>query len=165
MGGSLKMEAVKTKKEERGHQQMKSRSLKIALAVIAATLFVVAGLYAAAAPDVLQMNNAGFKKHKKSLATFSHAKHATDYKVGCGECHHDDQGKPLDLKDGDPVQGCGECHKDFGKLSKADKKMKKADKIKKYYEKAIHANCIGCHKKIKKGPKKCSECHPKKKKK
>lgn len=143
---------------------MKSRSLLITIAVVTVSLFVAAGLYAAATPDVIQMNNPGFKKHKKAIVAFSHAKHSTDYKIACGDCHHDAAGKPLALKDGDPVKGCGECHKEFGKLSKADKKMKKADKVKKYYEKAIHANCVGCHKKIKKGPKKCSECHPKKKK-
>ena len=145
---------------------MKLRSLKLALALVTAILFVAGGLYAAAAPDVITMNNPGFKKHKKSIVAFAHAKHANDYKISCGECHHDEQGKPLEaLKDGDPVQGCGECHKEFSKLSKADKKMKKAEKVKKYYEKAIHANCVDCHKKVKKGPKKCSECHPKKKKK
>jgi hypothetical protein len=143
---------------------MKSRSLKLALAIITAVLFAAVGLYAASAPDVIQMNNKGFAKHRKGIVTFGHAKHSSDYKLTCGECHHDDQGKPRDLKDGDPVKGCGECHKEFGKLAKADKKMKKAEKVKKYYEKAIHANCVGCHKKIKKGPKKCKDCHPKKKK-
>ena len=143
---------------------MKSRSLLITIAAVTASLFLAVGLYAASAPDVITMNSDGYAKHTKSLVQFSHAKHATDYKVSCGECHHDDTGKPLELKDGDPVQKCGECHKEFGKLSKADKKMKKADKIKKYHKEALHANCVGCHKKNKKGPKKCSECHPKKKK-
>lgn len=144
---------------------MKSRSLMITIAVVTVSLFLAAGLYAASAPDVMPMNNAGYKKHKKAIVQLSHTKHAVDYKITCGECHHDDTGKPLELKDGDPVQGCGECHKEFGKLAKADKKMKKADKIKKYHKEALHANCVGCHKKIKKGPKKCTECHPKKKKK
>jgi hypothetical protein len=136
----------------------------ITIAVVTASLFLAVGLYAASAPDMIPMNNAGYKKHKKSIVVLSHTKHAVDYKIACGECHHDDAGKPLELKDGDPVQGCGECHSYFGKRLKADKKMKKADKIKKYHKEALHANCIGCHKKMKKGPKKCSECHPKKKK-
>ncbi len=143
---------------------MKSRSLIISIAVVTASLFLVVGLCVAAAPDVIPMDNAGYKKHKKTVVQLSHTKHAVDYKIACGECHHDDAGKPLELKDGDPVQGCGECHKEFGKLAKADKKLKKPAKIKKYHKEALHANCIGCHKKIKKGPKKCSECHPKKKK-
>ncbi len=143
---------------------MKSRSLKIALAVIAATLFAVVGLYAASAPDLIEMNNAAYKKHTKQIVTFSHTKHAADYKITCGECHHDDAGKPLELKDGDDVQSCVECHKETGNLSKADKKLKKPEKIKKYHKEALHANCIGCHKEMKKGPKKCTDCHPKKKK-
>ena len=144
---------------------MKSRSLLITIAVVTASLFIAVGLYAASAPDVIPMNDSRYKKHKKAIVQFTHAKHANDYKITCGECHHDDAGKPLELKDGDPVQKCGDCHKDFGKLDKADKKMKKADKIKKYHKEAVHANCVGCHKKEKKGPKKCTECHPKKKKK
>ncbi len=144
---------------------MKSRSLIFTIAVVTASLFLAVGLCAAATPDVIPMKNAGYKKHKKSITQLSHTKHAVDYEIACGECHHDDAGKPLELKDGDPVQGCGECHKEFGKLTKADKKLKKPAKIKKYHKEALHANCIGCHKKIKKGPKKCSECHPKKKKK
>ena len=143
---------------------MKSRSLIITIAVVAASLFLAVGLYAAAAPEIMPMNDARYEKHKKSIVQFTHKKHATEYKIACGECHHDDAGKPLELKEGDPVQKCGDCHKEFGKLAKADKKMKKPEKIKKYQKEALHANCIGCHKKIKKGPKKCSECHPKKKK-
>ena len=143
---------------------MKSRSLKITIAVVAASLFLAVGLYAAAAPEIMPMNDARYEKHKKSIVQFTHKKHTTEYKITCGECHHDDAGKPLELKEGDPVQKCGDCHKEFGKLAKADKKMKKPEKIKKYQKEALHANCIGCHKKIKKGPKKCSECHPKKKK-
>ena len=143
---------------------MKSRSLIISIAVVTASLFLAVGVGVAAAPDIIPMNNAGYKKHTKGIAQFSHTKHAADYKIACGECHHDDANKPLELKDGDPVQGCGECHKEFGKLSKADKKLKKNVKIAKYHKEALHANCTGCHKKMKKGPKKCTECHPKKKK-
>ena len=143
---------------------MKSRSIMITIAVVTASLFLAVGLYAASAPDVIPMNDSRYKKHKKAIVQFTHTKHAKDYKIACGEWHHDDAGKPLELKDGDPVQKCGDCHKEFGKLAKADKKMKKAAKIKKYQKEAVHANCIGCHKKEKKGPKKCAECHPKKKK-
>jgi hypothetical protein len=136
----------------------------ITIAVVAASLFLAVGLYAASAPEVITMNSAGYAKHTKGLVQLSHTKHAVEYKIACGECHHDDAGKPLELKDGDPVQKCGECHKDFGKLDKADKKMAKADKIKKYQKEALHANCISCHKKEKKGPTKCTDCHPKNKK-
>jgi hypothetical protein len=140
------------------------KQILFGVAIVLATMFVAAGIYAATAPDVIQMNNPGYKKHTKAIVALSHAKHVNDYGVTCGECHHDDAGKPLALKDGDPVQGCGECHSEFGKLDKKDKKMKKSDKIKKYHKEALHANCQGCHKEQKKGPTKCAECHPKKKK-
>ena len=151
----------------------KSVSLVILISGIL-TLFIAAGIYAGTdVADVIKMENPKYKEarkkgHSKGIVEFTHKKHNVDYGIACGECHHDDAGKPLDLKMGDDVQGCGTCHSEFGKLAKADKKMKKADKIKKYHEKAIHANCIDCHKKkenkAKKAPSKCKDCHPKKKK-
>ncbi len=58
------------------------------------------------------MDNKAYSEHTKSISTFSHKKHNEEYKIGCGECHHDAKGKPLnDLKLGDDVQGCIECHK------------------------------------------------------
>jgi len=49
--------------------------------------------------------------------------------------------------------------------------MSKAEKIKKYHKDALHGNCKGCHKKMidkesemGKALKKCSGCHPNKKK-
>ncbi|MFH1982813.1 MAG: cytochrome c3 family protein [Pseudomonadota bacterium] len=131
------------------------------LAIVLATVFVAAGIYAAAAPDVIEMNDPGFTKHTKGIVAFTHGKHVKDHAITCGECHHDDAGKPLALKEGDPVKKCSECHSAF-ELDKADKGMKKEEKIKKYYKEAVHANCIDCHKKQKKGPTKCADCHPKK---
>lgn len=135
------------------------------LAIVLATVFFVAGIYAASAPDVIEMENACYKKHTKSIVAFTHGKHIKDHALKCGECHHDDAGKPLTaLKDGDAVKTCNECHSVCGKIDDADKKMSKAEKIKKYYEQAMHANCQGCHKEQKKGPTKCADCHPKKEK-
>ncbi len=136
------------------------------VAIVLATFFVAAGIYAGTTvPDIIEMKNPGYKKHTKSISQFTHKQHTEDLGIACGECHHDANGKPLDLKMGDDVQGCGECHSTFSaKIEEADKKMKKADKIKKYHREALHANCIQCHKKEKAGPRKCTECHPKKKK-
>ena len=50
---------------------MKSRSLLITIAVVTASLFLSVGLYAASAPDVIPMNNAGYKKHKKAIVQFN----------------------------------------------------------------------------------------------
>jgi len=143
--------------------------------VVVACVFLAGVIYAASAPDVIKMENKGYKKHTKGIVMFSHKKHAADYGAGCGECHHDDKGKPLtNLKDGDPVQSCIECHKETGKKPKGEK-LKKKEKIMKYHKEALHANCIGCHKKFNKKnklkkndpkalPTTCKNCHPSKKK-
>jgi Class III cytochrome C family len=149
---------------------MKKKALLIAAAVAMATLFVTAGIYAGTtAPDVIQMNNPAYK-HKKGVAVFTHAKHVAEYKAGCGECHHDAEGKPLaDLKEGDNVQGCFECHNKPGEIKgKKAKGLSKAEK-RAYHANALHDNCKGCHKsynkknKTKAAPTTCKGCHPKKK--
>jgi len=147
-----------------------------------AILFISAGIYAKSVPDVIPLADPAYKKHKKGVVKFEHKKHWDDYskeypefyKNGCGECHHDDKGKPLaELKDGDDVQKCIECHKipaEAPKGKKAKKKLSKKEKIKEYHAEALHANCKGCHKKFnkkykpKKAPTTCTKCHPKKKK-
>ncbi len=70
---------------------------------------------------------------KKSAVKFNHEYHSKIDGVPCKFCHHEG-------RQNDP---CAKCHK--GKKGKV----------------AIHKNCIGCHKKMKKGPVKCSLCHKK----
>ena len=147
-------------------------------------LFCVAGIYAAA-PDVITMKQD--YEHKKAIMDFSHKKHAETYVKeypdlypnGCGDCHHDENNKPLsNLGPDDPVQSCFECHKKPGEVPKSIKdewkktKPKKAEKNKiklEYHAEAIHMNCKGCHKafnkkyKPKKAPISCTKCHPKQK--
>ncbi len=79
-----------------------------------AMIFAVTSLYAAA-PDTMKMEDASYK-HTKEIVEFSHKKHAEDYKVACGECHHDKDGKALnDLTADSKVQKCIECHSKPGK--------------------------------------------------
>ena len=150
-----------------------STKLIVALFVIALTgVFAATGIYAGTeVKDEIPMDNPAYKKHKKSIATFTHKKHSEEYEIGCGECHHDKDGKPLnDLKLGDDVQNCIECHKKPGK-AKSSKDKKLTDKEKReYHANAIHDNCIGCHKEDNKkktgkktgpAPTKCNDCHPK----
>jgi hypothetical protein len=146
------------------------------------TFCIAAGIYAKAAPDVIELEDPAYKEHKKGVVHFEHKKHQDDYakkypeyyKNGCGECHHDKDGKPLsNLKEGEGVQKCIECHKIPGeapKGKKAKKKLSKKEKIKEYHAEALHANCRDCHKKYnkkykpeKKAPTTCTKCHPKKK--
>ena len=151
---------------------MQKKLLLIAVIVGISALFITASIYAGTnVPDMIKMENKAYKKHKKSIMTFSHKKHIEDYKAGCGECHHDDKGKPLNnLKIGDNVQNCIECHK----IPSERPKGKGAPKLSKkqrldYHAEALHYNCKGCHKKFnkknktKKAPTTCTKCHPKKK--
>jgi len=161
---------------------MRKKYLKVSVVVALATLFIAAGIFAKAAPDVIPLQDPAYKEHKKGVVKFEHKKHWDDYskeypefyKNGCGECHHDKDGKPLtELKDGDDVKKCIECHKEPAeapKGKKAKKKLTKKEKIKEFHAEALHANCRGCHKKFnkkykpKKAPTTCAKCHPKVKK-
>ncbi len=160
-------------------------SIAVGIAIILATTGIQAGTEI---PDEIQMDHKAYKKHKKSIVLFTHKKHseeyATDnpnlYKKKCGECHHDENNKPLEnLKAGDDVKNCIECHKKLGEVPKKVKQQWKAKKIKKkekdkmareWHAEAIHDNCRGCHKKWNKknkskaAPTTCAKCHPKKKK-
>ncbi|MFN2436187.1 MAG: cytochrome c3 family protein [Desulfotignum sp.] len=97
---------------------------------------------------------------------FTHKKHAEDYDISCGECHHDDTGTPIaGLKMGDDVQPCYECHNIFEKT-----KENRRDIM--VHENAMHGNCRECHKQVNidagdpKGrtgpaPTSCNGCHEK----
>ena len=112
--------------------------------------------------DTMTMNSEVYQAHKKSLVTFSHKKHSEEYKIACADCHHVYEGDKNVWKQGDVVQKCGACHKETGKPEKG---MSKKDKIAKFHKEALHANCVGCHKKQgKKELAKCTACHPKKEK-
>jgi hypothetical protein len=134
-------------------------------------LFIAAAINAqeAGKGDVIEMKNTkAFAEHKQAIVMFTHKKHSDakpdGYAIGCGECHHDKDGKPLaDLKATDKVQSCFECHSKPDKPKK-EQGMAEADWKKlnlTYYYGAIHENCVNCHKTGGKGPVKCAECHPK----
>ncbi len=153
---------------------MKGKHVVLLLAIVGvALLFFGVSINAeeTKSPEVIKMNNTdAFAKHKKSIVTFEHTKHSAakpdGYGISCGKCHHDADGKALELKEGDAVKGCLECHDKTEKpkkpkgIAKEDWKAMQLE----YYYGAIHADCIGCHKEGKAGPVKCAECHPKKKK-
>jgi hypothetical protein len=159
---------------------MKKTPILVSCVIGVSILFLAAGIYAGTTvADVIPLQNPAYEKHTKGIVQFSHKKHYTEYGATCGECHHDDQGKPLELKEGDDVQNCIECHKIPGEVPKDLKKEWKAKKVSKaeqkkiklqYHAEAIHMNCKDCHKaynkktKTKKAPVSCSKCHPKKEK-
>jgi hypothetical protein len=148
-------------------------------AIISVFFFATDGAYAGTeVPDVIKMENKVYDVHKKAVMTFNHKVHIDEYKAGCGECHHDDEGKSLDnLKMGDDVQDCVDCHKIPGERPKGKgaPKLTKKERLD-YHAEAIHYNCVGCHKIFNKekglkpkskgaSPVLCKQCHPKTKKK
>jgi cytochrome c553 len=162
---------------------MKTSSLLILLIVGLGAVFISAGIYAGTSvPDMIKMENKAYSKHEKNIVTFSHKKHSENYaknspelyKLGCGECHHDENNKPLsNLKIDDPVQSCIACHKKPGERPKGKgaPKLKKKERLA-YHAEAIHYNCKGCHKKYNKknklkskdkgaAPTTCNKCHAK----
>lgn len=151
---------------------MNKKLLTLLLAAGIAVIFVVTGVQAGTeVSETITMDYNDYKKRKKAppkfkFVEFTHKKHAQDYKISCGDCHHDKDGKPLELKKGDNVQKCVECHT---KLEKP-KKDKKAAKDIMILENAMHQNCITCHKELNKkagdpkgmkgpAPASCGKCH------
>lgn len=81
-------------------------------------------------------------KKKKSGVAFDHTQHSKKLKIACKSCHHKGKNK-----------SCFSCHKGKAKgkvLGCAEMSMKKNP---------YHVKCAGCHKKMKKGPRKCKQCH------
>lgn len=119
--------------------------------------------------DIISMNNPLYEKHAKGIVQFTHKQHVEKYLIACGSCHHDETGKPLDLKVTDTVQGCIECHP--GTKKTKGEKLAKKEKIARYHFEALHANCIDCHRDYNKekgdpkgkgpAPVSCTKCHPK----
>ena len=147
---------------------MKKRSLLLTLGVLAlGTLFIVSGALASDVPDTFTMHSKVYKKAKKIHQPFTHKKHATDYKAACTECHHEYKDGKNVWKEGQEVKKCEACHTNPEKPKGKD--VTRAEEIASHYW-AIHENCVGCHKELKKakkptGPTSCTKCHPKPEKK
>ncbi|MBW1780126.1 MAG: cytochrome c3 family protein [Deltaproteobacteria bacterium] len=138
---------------------MNKKLLTLLTVVLSGFLFLSVGvLIAADAPDVVMLENKGYKKDKKGPVKFTHKKHNVDYKIACAECHHVYKGDKNVWKEGDKVEKCSACHNPTKKEGKVMK-----------LQNAYHRNCKNCHKALEKegkptGPfKKCNDCHAKKK--
>lgn len=142
---------------------MKKGILGLGVAVLTGLMFLAVGVLTAAdkqvVPDVIMIENTGYKSDKKGPVKFSHKKHQEVYKVPCTECHHEYKDGKNVWKEGQKVKKCSECHSPLKKQGKVLK-----------LNLAYHKDCKDCHKKVdeedssKKAPfKKCSDCHQKKK--
>ena len=143
-------------------------------------LFLATGIYAGKdVADKFGIATEGCE-NTKGIVEFDHKTHSEDYakaypelyKNGCGDCHHDDKGKPLtDLKAGDEVKKCFDCHNKCGEPPKGKDapKLSKAEELA-YIAEAFHENCRDCHRDYQKMTKKrnapttCTKCHPREKK-
>ena len=110
---------------------------------------------------------------KRSEVTFPHAVH---FSYSCQSCHHKWDNKA-------PITGCtaSGCHDlEQAPKTKDGKPVKDPALSARYFKKAYHDKCIGCHKEIKQknktmeasvtalgdklkptGPTGCNQCHPK----
>lgn len=149
---------------------MKTSILTIWIAAAAVTLIFSGGINAKSdVQETIVLNSPEYARHTKGLVKFEHLTHSRDYQISCGECHHDEKGTALELKQGDDAERCIACHQETEKESGTS--LSKKEKIMKYHKEALHANCIECHKSfnIEKGdpkgkgpaPVSCNQCHPK----
>ena len=52
-----------------------NKKLLVLVVVSCAALFVAAGIYAKAVPDVIPLQDPAYKEHKKGVVQFTHGKH------------------------------------------------------------------------------------------
>ena len=122
--------------------------------IFAGIIFLTVGVLTAAdVPDVVSIENKGYKRDKKSAVELHHKKHSEDYKAACTDCHHEYKDGKNVWKEGDPVKKCSACHdpEEKGEATKL--------------QNAFHRNCKDCHKELNddaKAPyRKCTGCHKK----
>jgi len=144
---------------------MKRRKLVSCLAIAAVFMCSAALLALAAqqAPDVITLKPSIWPSLTKTAVTFSHKKHAEEYKVACDQCHHIYKDGKNTWKQGDEVQACDKCHTDA--TQQGEMKLP-PDQKKLNLKFAFHTNCQPCHKKAKAekpdstAPTTCAGCHP-----
>jgi hypothetical protein len=125
---------------------------------------------------VIRMANPAYETHTRPIMNFFHERHYLQFNVSCGQCHHDEQGKPLnDLKEGDSVKSCIDCHSIPGQMPRDQKtalqNLPEEERLQKelaFHAEAIHKLCTDCHrarnqeqgKSTRDGaPTTCAQCH------
>lgn len=112
-------------------------------------LMAAPAVFAVDAPADMVLKAPEGAKVTKAPVAFSHQTGHAD--IDCKTCHHTWDGSS-------EVQPCSTsgCH-DNVKSKRGEDSFYAAF----HDRKSVHS-CVGCHKKEKKGPKRCTECHPKK---
>ncbi|XPV75682.1 MAG: acidic tetraheme cytochrome c3 TmcA [Desulfovibrio sp.] len=120
--------------------------LAIALMLSAMVAFMVP---AVAQEDIKSLHVEAFKPFERPASVFDHDKHAEDFGVDCGLCHHTGVENGKFVESDDPgAEACVDCHS--VKPTKKDETNLRA---------AYHKMCIDCHLSNKKGPAACGQCH------
>lgn len=98
--------------------------------------------------DMVAVDRGDFAHPQRPAAVFRHEAH--NEKAGledCSVCHHLYEDGKLVPDESSEDQNCSDCH------------PLKSSKTTPGLRKAFHTLCISCHKKEKKGPLLCGECH------
>ncbi len=98
--------------------------------------------------DMESVDRSVFDNPQRPAAVFKHEAHNETAGIEeCNECHHVYEDGKLVEDESSEDQRCADCHgpEDQGNQPSLVK--------------AFHVNCKGCHKKQKKGPIMCGECH------
>jgi len=106
------------------------------------------GVAAKNPPKTVKVSKCG---KKKGPVTFNHQKHVKDNKISCVQCHHMAKDKKHKK---DAYNPCASCH-----AGKAGAKNKYGCAEMSPKKNPYHIKCVGCHKKLKKGPRSCRKCH------
>lgn len=109
-----------------------------------------------------------FKSIYQGRVVFAHGNHVKEYKVECGQCHHDDSGDPLtDLTPGDETNACIDCHYEENLLRGSSLEGVSREERLEHYPNAMHDMCISCHQVYNNqnhtmgAPEACRGCHAK----
>ncbi len=61
---------------------MRKKHLLVSGIMAVAAVFIAAGIYATAMPDVIKLEDPAYKEHKKGVVVFNHKKHADGIRQG-----------------------------------------------------------------------------------
>ena len=133
---------------------MNTFRLKAPLALLAFTVFIIAGSIIIWMPeafsqsDMTTLQSDAFVPHKRLPVPFVHDAHNEQAKIeDCAVCHHDatKEGK-MTMESSSEGIPCVDCHA----LDAQDGTP---------LQRAFHRQCISCHQTANKGPTACGGCH------
>jgi len=128
--------------------------------VLTGLIFLTVGVLTAAdAPDVINIENKGYKSERKGPVDFTHRKHALDYRVSCWDCHAGDYAAttdPAHVAAGFATD-CTQCHQPVASWRPAFVQHTPRFPLRNAH---ARAGCLSCHAAGYAGtPADCYACH------